>query len=92
MSYEKKEKKEYPNTWALFPNKYKKEDKHPDYTGKALITADMVGKEIKISGWLKTSKKTGEKFMSGEFTHFQPKTDETREYTTTAPDNAEVPF
>ena len=61
------------NTGALFPNKNKKEDKHPDYTGKALITPDMVGKEIQIAGWINTAKSNGEKYLGLVFSEFKPK-------------------
>ena len=82
MSYETKE-----NTGSLFPNDKKKEDKHPDYTGKVMVA----GKLMQVAGWINESK-AGKKYMSLKLSDFQPKTDETREYTTTAPDNAEVPF
>ena len=82
MSYETKE-----NTGSLFQNGNKKEDKHPDYTGKAMVG----GKLMQIAGWINESK-SGKKYMSLKFSDFQPKTDETREYTTPAPDNAEVPI
>ena len=82
MSYETKE-----NTGSLFPNDKKKEDKHPDYTGKVMVS----GKLMQVAGWINESK-AGKKYMSLKLSDFQPKTDETREYTTTAPDNAEVPF
>ena len=82
MSYETKE-----NTGSLFPNGKKKEDKHPDYTGKVMVA----GKLMQVAGWINESK-AGKKYMSLKLSDFQPKTDETREYTTTAPDNAEVPF
>ena len=82
MSYETKE-----NTGSLFPNDKKKEDKHPDYTGKVMVS----GKLMQVAGWINESK-AGKKYMNLKLSDFQPKTDETREYTTTAPDNAEVPF
>ena len=82
MSYETKE-----NTGSLFPNDKKKEDKHPDYTGKVMVS----GKLMQVAGWINESK-AGKKYMSLKLSDFQPKTDETREYTTTAPDNAEGPF
>ena len=82
MSYETKE-----NTGSLFPNDKKKEDKHPDYTGKVMVS----GKLMQVAGWINESK-AGKKYMSLKLSDFQPKTDETREYTTTSPDNAEVPF
>ena len=47
---------------ALFKNKRKTTDRHPDYTGSALIN----GKEYQISSWLNTSK-SGEKYMSLTF-------------------------
>ena len=82
MSYETKE-----NTGSLFPNGNKKEDKQPDYPGKI----KGGGKLMQVAGWINESK-SGKKYMSLKLSDFQPKTDETREYTTTAPDNAEVPF
>ena len=82
MSYETKE-----NTGSLFQNGNKKEDKHPDYTGKAMVG----GKLMQIAGWINESK-SGKKYMSLKFSDFQPKTDETREYTTTASSSVEVPF
>jgi len=52
---------EYDNTnsGALFKNKDKKTDNHPDYRGS--INVD--GQEFWISSWLKTAK-SGEKYMS----------------------------
>lgn len=47
---------------ALFKNKRKTTDRHPDYTG----TASINGKELQISAWLNTSK-AGEKYMSLTF-------------------------
>lgn len=46
------------NTGALFKNRDKETDKHPDYTGK--INVD--GKELRIAAWL-TESKSGQKFM-----------------------------
>ena len=50
------------NNGALFKNDEKKTDKHPDYSGQALIN----GVEMWVSGWIKESKK-GTKFMSLAF-------------------------
>lgn len=47
---------------ALFKNKRKTTDRHPDYTGNASIE----GTEYQISAWLNTSK-SGEKYMSLTF-------------------------
>lgn len=47
---------------ALFKNKRKTTDRHPDYTG----TASINGTEFQISAWLNTSK-AGEKYMSLTF-------------------------
>lgn len=51
---------EYDNTnsGALFKNRDKETDKHPDYTGK--INVD--GKELRLAAWLAESK-SGQKFM-----------------------------
>ena len=48
-----------PNSGALFTNKSKKEDKHPDYTGNI----NVEGKELQIAGWKKVSK-NGTTFLS----------------------------
>jgi uncharacterized protein (DUF736 family) len=47
------------NTGALFKNKDKKSEKHPDYRG----TVNVGGTEYYLASWLKTSK-AGEKYMS----------------------------
>lgn len=48
------------NRGALFKNKRKENEKHPDYNG----SINVGGTEYWISSWLQTSEKTGEKFMS----------------------------
>lgn len=50
-------------TGALFKNKKKETEKHPDYNGSCEI--DNV--EYWISAWVKESSKTGEKFFSFAF-------------------------
>jgi uncharacterized protein (DUF736 family) len=47
------------NTGALFRNKKKESEKHPDYTG----SANVEGKEYWVSSWLNESK-AGEKYLS----------------------------
>ena len=47
------------NSGALFTNKNRKEEKHPNYTGKLNVN----GKEYQLSGWIKETK-TGEQFLS----------------------------
>lgn len=54
-------------TGALFKNKNKRQDNHPDYTGSCTIE----GKKLNIAAWLKTSGK-GEKYMSISFSEPQP--------------------
>jgi uncharacterized protein (DUF736 family) len=53
--------KDYDNTdsGALFKNKEKETDKHPDYQG----SINVGGTDYWLSAWLKESKK-GEKYMS----------------------------
>ena len=43
------------NKGALFHNKERKTDKHPNYTGKAVIW----GKETRIAGWINETQKNG---------------------------------
>ena len=51
----------------------------------------ICGKLMNISSWINESK-SGKKYMSLKFDDYKPKTDEAREYTTTAPGSAEIPF
>jgi uncharacterized protein (DUF736 family) len=48
------------NRGGLFKNDDKQQDNHPDYKGSLNVN----GVDFWISGWLKTSEKTGKKFMS----------------------------
>jgi len=48
------------NRGAIFKNDDKKQDNHPDYKG----SLNANGVDLWVSGWLKTSEKTGKKFMS----------------------------
>ena len=48
---------------ALYPNKYKKEDRHPDLTGPIKVK----GKEMRVAAWKKTIKNgenAGNEFLS----------------------------
>jgi len=53
--------KQYDNTnrGALFKNKDKEKDEHPDYTGKL----NVLGKDYWLAAWIKESK-GGMKYMS----------------------------
>ena len=53
---------QYDNTnrGSLSKNKDRQKDTHPHYKGSLNVN----GVDLWISGWLKTSEKTGEKFMS----------------------------
>jgi uncharacterized protein (DUF736 family) len=53
---------QYDNTnrGAIFKNDDKQQDNHPDYKGSINVN----GVDMWVSGWLKTSEKTGKKFMS----------------------------
>jgi uncharacterized protein (DUF736 family) len=48
------------NRGAIFRNEKKQTESHPDYTGSINVN----GVDMWVSGWLKTSEKTGKKFMS----------------------------
>lgn len=48
-----------PNTGAMFSNRNKKEDKHPDLKG----TINLSGKEMNIAAWKRTTK-SGQQFLS----------------------------
>lgn len=54
--------KTYDNSGKLGKNKYKKEDKHPDLSGKATIN----GVEMTIGGWAKKDSE-GKGFYSLQF-------------------------
>lgn len=56
MAYELKD-----NTFSLFENDKRGNDKAPDYKGKGMIN----GKEVQVSIWKKTSA-SGISFMSGQ--------------------------
>lgn len=51
------------DTGALFKNERKESDRHPDYTGTAMIGGD----EYRLAAWIKRSK-AGKTFMSLSFT------------------------
>jgi hypothetical protein len=51
------------NCGAVFRNQRQELDTHPDYQGDGLID----GRSYWISGWLKTGKNGGNKFMSLSF-------------------------
>ena len=51
------------NRGVLFKNDKQGNDKRPDYRGSAVIN----NQDMNVSGWIKTSKKTGDKFMSLKF-------------------------
>ena len=48
------------NRGAIFKNEDKQQDNHPDYKGSLNVN----GVDLWVSGWIKTSEKTGKKFMS----------------------------
>lgn len=58
MAYQQK-----PNSGSLFINDKKETDKHPDYTGTALID----GKEYYISGWRNIAKSSGVTYLNLSF-------------------------
>jgi len=58
------------NSGAMFVNDRKTTDRHPDRSGSAHVKCpecDAVT-EFWVSGWIKTAKRTGQKFLSLAFT------------------------
>lgn len=75
------------NSGALFKNKNKKNDNHPDYTGNAIIN----GKEMQISAWVKEGKNV--KFLSLAFSEPYEKRDEAPKGTGKVADlDDDIPF
>ena len=58
MAYEAR-----PGTGTLFSNRDKKNDKHPDLKGDALIEIDGQRYQIELAAWTKQSERAG-KFLS----------------------------
>lgn len=84
MAYEMKE-----NTFTLFDNDKKGNDKAPDYRGRGLIN----GEEVKVAVWKKTGK-TGVSYLSGivEKTEKQAKTSAATEPAKELLDDQQIPF
>ena len=53
---------EYDNTnrGVLFREEDKKNERGPDYTG----TVNVNGEDFRLAGWIKTSQRSGQKFLS----------------------------
>tara|TARA_R100000808_G_C2122679_1_gene133632 strand:+ start:1001 stop:1273 length:273 start_codon:yes stop_codon:yes gene_type:complete len=66
------------NRFVLFQNDSKKAENHPDYRGLALVTQDMVGKELEIAGWVQEDKKGGQ-YISGTIQLKREKNDTKKE-------------
>ena len=52
------------NAGALFKNKKKLTDQHPDYTGSVTIE----GKDFMLSAWVNTGQQSGEKYFALKLT------------------------
>ena len=77
------------NSGALFKVDEVKSEKHPVYTGVAMID----GKEKQISAWINTAKTSGKQYMSLKFDNPRPKDDSYfSKSTATAVPEEEVPF
>ena len=50
-----------PGNGAIFKNKKKQEDKHPDYVGDIVTPS---GEALRLSLWVKTGQQSGEKYFS----------------------------
>jgi hypothetical protein len=70
MSYTPK-----PDTWTLFPNKFKKDGNHPDFSGTALLVhPDGTQAEYKLTAWKRVTK-SDLKFIGGFIKIKEPQTD-----------------
>ena len=88
---------EYPNSGALFPNKNKTSDAHPNVRGNVKIERSLLKElmlesdseliEIEISGWTKEFK--GGKFLSLKVAKPYKKTAAPRQQ---ADDSEDIPF
>tara|TARA_B100001059_G_scaffold231625_1_gene267779 strand:+ start:1203 stop:1451 length:249 start_codon:yes stop_codon:yes gene_type:complete len=58
-----------PNSFSLFKNEQKTEDKQPDYSG---TMTDEKGKQFRISAWVNTAKSTGKNYLGGLISEMQP--------------------
>lgn len=58
-----------PNSFSLFKNKQKTEDKQPDYSG---TMTDASGKQFRISAWVNKAKSSGENYLGGLISEMPP--------------------
>lgn len=86
MAYEVKD-----NTFSLFENDKKGNDKAPDYKGKGLIG----GKEVRVAVWKKTSQ-SGISYLSGSVEEAQkaetPKEEPEKADPKESLNDSEIPF
>ena len=59
-----------PNSFSLFKNEQKTEDKQPDYSG---TMTDASGKKFNIAAWVNTAQSTGKKYLGGSISEIEPK-------------------
>lgn len=59
------------NTWILSKNDKGNNPKRPDYRG----TVNIDGRDFELSGWIRTKKSDGSKFISGAVKPKEPKAD-----------------
>ena len=77
-----------PNTFSLFENDKKGNDKSPDYRGKGLID----GKEVRIAIWKRKSA-SGIEYLSGTIEEpFKPATEPAKEEPITEAVADDIPF
>lgn len=60
MNNKRKEWVAPENTGTIFPNLYKKSEKHPDFKG----SINIAGVQYELAGWNKQSQKTGADYLS----------------------------
>jgi uncharacterized protein (DUF736 family) len=75
-----------PGSILLFKNDKEGNEKRPDLRGE-LVTPD--GKKLEVAVWTRTSKKSGDKFLSGSVQ--EPRQEQTTTVSATKPDD-DIPF
>ena len=81
-------KEHNPNSGSFFKNDYKKEDKHPDFTG----TCNIDGKTKDIAIWHNPARDNKKEYYSFKISDKQPKKETNKNSTTPPQFDGDMPF